>query len=356
MTDQSRQSVTGCEGSEPSVDHEYKFDSRPLQTARYAFQNSQIAATVRADDERDVEAGDAIGLLTTDSEMVGAAEVAAVTQTPAGNAVATIGQKEACYSFDSGMRLLVELNEYYDGSEPIYPETEVTIIFYEVATLEVEKIPSGENVSEHTVAETPTIPEPGASDWSGSRLSLQDERPECTHCGSVIEERAVVVRSGEWNGQAFATPNRTKWWCRECYNRHRRRDAAAHYPVTDSGELWEILAAADGSLVADLSTIFSSGGWVRIIDREPQVLAVSREMDAKQNVLRFEAEPIEWSKQTFHERMETVKEATSDEKPTPTVALRPVGETPFAEWVELPTEQTTLEVDVEQDELGGKGQ
>lgn len=355
MTDQSRRSVGGCEGSEPSVDHEYKFDSRPLQTARYAFQNSQIAATVRADDERDVEAGDAIGLLTTDSEMVGTAEVAAVTQTPAGNAVATIGQKEACYSFDSGMRLLVELNEYYDGSEPIYPETEVTIIFYKVATLAVEKIRGGEG-DDYTVAETPSIPESTSADWGEAGLSLQDERPECTRCESVIEEWAVVVQSGEWNGQSFASLNRTRWWCRECYNRHRRRDAAAHYPVTDSRELWEILVAADGSLVADLSDVFSSGGWVRVVDREPQVLAVTREMDAKQNILRFEAEPIEWSEQTFHKRMQTVTEATSDGNPTPTVSLRPVGETPFAEWVELPTDQTTLEVDVEQDELEGRNQ
>lgn len=176
--------------------------------------------------------------------------------------------------------------------------------------------------------------------WVGERIqSIQGELDpeECAQCGSKLGERVHYVfthcRSEDNQDRLFGPQS----WCSECYEERQRRDGGTRFEIDDGAqELWRILEASDGRLVADLKPLFvASRPFVRVVDGDIQAIHVTRDV----------ASPSKQS--TGSERMvsaPTVHHATVDRgwfdeildksilsEQKAVVYLRPVEETPFGD-------------------------
>lgn len=164
-----------------------------------------------------------------------------------------------------------------------------------------------------------------------------DETPEpggstCYQCWNDLEAGDHAYREvfGEIDhttehGVVFGTTGGvpTRHYCQDCYNEHRKRDKAAHYNVTDGDRLWDILAAADGELVADLLPMLVGGrGWIRVVDGAVEARHSVRERT--DDGMRWTTEPTEgFDVDRFGRYFDDPGDRTR-------VLLKPVEETPFA--------------------------
>lgn len=102
-----------------------KFDRRKVDP----IASGEKTATVRYDDEKDIEAGDVLSMRSPDGREFTTAEVVAAPKCPARLALWTVELLEAdheCLTWDELRRAL---NRYYD--EPIRRETPVKVIAWE---------------------------------------------------------------------------------------------------------------------------------------------------------------------------------------------------------------------------------
>lgn len=193
----------------------------------------------------------------------------------------------------------------------------------------------------------------GSDESHASRTPLAGRnRIRCDECESVIggkEELKRTVKWGFWDvdTQNYDSGPRTEHYCQECWQRYFARDAAAYYEVTDPDRLWDILAAADGKLVADLKHMFVGGrGWIRVVDGELQGLHVTRDVDTRPDtpIVTHEVEQTDIDDEWFDDVFDSLHERDADDDSVPRIAmLKPVGETPFSDFELLPADQTTLD-------------
>lgn len=107
-----------------------KFGDEPSVTAAAAYKNDELAATVRFEDEKEIGAGDEIQLQYANGKPFGEGVVRRVITCPVHTVMSHIRKLDVNYHIASQEKLVSSLNYYYD--EPIYIDTEVKIIIYEV--------------------------------------------------------------------------------------------------------------------------------------------------------------------------------------------------------------------------------
>jgi hypothetical protein len=180
-----------------------------------------------------------------------------------------------------------------------------------------------------------------SSDSDPASEGFYDDRPKCRECGEHITDWAVFVRKGYWTGSEFDDTPLENYWCKDCYHQHRQRESAARYEITDHDQLWDILNAANGDLVADTYPLtVGSRGFVRIVDGELQALKVKL-VPKEPEVIQSEIEVVDTFDQEAFESLFSVA-GDRDDDPPRIVYLKPSDETPFADVEVLPAQQSEL--------------
>jgi len=158
----------------------------------------------------------------------------------------------------------------------------------------------------------------------------------CDECGDHLggtDRLPRTVRWGFWDDdtQRFDGAAREEHYCEPCWREEFDREAAAHYKVTDAGRFWNVLAAADGQLVADLGPMVMDGRpWIRVVDGSLQALKSMRSArtEGDRNVLKFGVEQADADRAWFDEAFSRAGEV----EPPLLALLKPAEETPFSEF------------------------
>lgn len=175
-------------------------------------------------------------------------------------------------------------------------------------------------------------------------MSEPGDGPECKRCETTLSGDDLTYRvlygkyehtaAGDISDKLQAGPGEEiepgadeRWYCFDCYKEHFAREKGAHFQYESAVELWAILEAADGRLVADAMPLTVGGrGWFRVVDGEVQVrhsVAVKGGPDDDWDI-GFDTEPSpDWDKDETMEFFDRVQE---DRR---LVYLKPVDETPF---------------------------
>lgn len=120
---------------QPAVDFTLKFAPKSLRTLALAQNIDRLAATVRYDDERGIEAGDTLGIIQSQTgDLIGRATVEHAAEVPARKAIDKIKGWFAEYRIEQPDELVRVLNNYYD--DHITDETNVKVI---VVAPEIDK-------------------------------------------------------------------------------------------------------------------------------------------------------------------------------------------------------------------------
>lgn len=174
-------------------------------------------------------------------------------------------------------------------------------------------------------------------------------RIECDECGDVIEtqqDSKRTVRWGFWDAESqnYSGESYEEHYCPDCWREEFERDAAAHFEVHSAQELWEILDAADGRLVADLKPVFVGGRpWIRVRNGELEGMKATRRMvetDDKK-IMQFGVERFEPDWEEFVQALGADEDLSEDDYPT-IALLKPADETPFTEFRDLHADQATF--------------
>lgn len=166
---------------------------------------------------------------------------------------------------------------------------------------------------------------------------------ECKHCGMTLSGDDLTYRvlygrfehatEGVVSEKHVARPGEEiepgadeRYYCFDCYKSEFDREKGAHFEYESSDELWSILEAADGRLVADAKPMTVGGrGWFRVVGGEVQArhsVVVQGNEDDDWDI-GFDSEPTpEFEKEDFHEFFGGGKEIQL-------VYLKSVDETPF---------------------------
>lgn len=168
-------------------------------------------------------------------------------------------------------------------------------------------------------------------------------QPECRYCGTTLEGddltyRVLYGRFHHANGgvvseKQVARPGEEldpgadeRYYCFDCYKEEHDRAKGAHYEYESAEELWSILEAADGRLVADAKPMTVGGrGWFRVVDGvvEARHSVMVRGGETDDWDVGFETEPTpNFDEEDFHEFFSGGKEIRL-------VYLKSVDETPF---------------------------
>lgn len=175
------------------------------------------------------------------------------------------------------------------------------------------------------------------------QTKFTDDRPKCCSCNAYIENWAVLVKEGFWNGTAFEQGKDPikKYWCQDCHQDQNNREAAAHHTLKDSDRLFNILSASEGSLVADTASVsFAGRGFVRVVDGDPQAINITQ-VKKEPKVIEHNAVAVQPFEESDFHNMFTPD--TDIEDPV-TIYLRPVDETPFINWNDMDENQYTLDM------------
>jgi len=151
----------------------------------------------------------------------------------------------------------------------------------------------------------------------------------CRNCDGPIDGWATFVVYGEFDADRRGFKRGDHNWhvCYSCWHSEYDSKKATTYQTDDPDELWSILAASNGNLVADLSAFYIPGPcYVRVVDGEPQAATVNmiQAPDDSENDLTHEPELFD-----AHDLI--LEEHTEDADPRFPVYLVTADETPFAE-------------------------
>lgn len=169
-----------------------------------------------------------------------------------------------------------------------------------------------------------------------------NESAECRYCGTdlsgddptyrVLYGKFEHVSAGVVSDKLIAGPGEEldpgadeRYYCLDCYKREHDREHGAHYEYESAAELWSILEAADGRLVADAKRLTVGGrGWFRVVDGEVEARhSVVLEGDGDYDI-KFETEPTpDFDSDEFDDFFGGIPE---DRR---LVYLKPADETPF---------------------------
>lgn len=178
---------------------------------------------------------------------------------------------------------------------------------------------------------TPTI--------GGSERTMDTDEPggaTCYKCHESIQPDDHVYR------EVFGTVDRTtdtgvvfgttggvvvRHWCEDCYREHRTSKKATTYQTDDPDELWAILAASNGQLVADLSSWYMPGPcFVRVRDGELEAATTNAARPPADSEYDLTFESVEWDDAYDLFLEEHLEDNTDPERP---IYLVTADETPF---------------------------
>lgn len=149
----------------------------------------------------------------------------------------------------------------------------------------------------------------------------------------VLYGRLTHVRDGVISEKLVAGPGEEidpgadeRYYCLNCYKREHDRAKGAHFTYESADELFDILAASNGRLVADARPMTVGGrGWFRVVDGEVQArhsVMIRGDEDDEYDI-KFETEPSpDFDRDEFDEFFDGAKEIRL-------VYLKSVDETPF---------------------------
>lgn len=158
-----------------------------------------------------------------------------------------------------------------------------------------------------------------------------NHRIACHRCDEPIEEWCETRRYGFWDedAQNYETQPIEQRFCRDCWSKDYGRRNGAHFRPESAQQLWTMLDAADGSLVA-IPCWWSGRPSIRVVDGEPEA-AVTKPRDGGQTadgtpILKFESERIEgFDREEFDEVL-----APPENEDFNLVRLLEPGQTAFA--------------------------
>lgn len=171
----------------------------------------------------------------------------------------------------------------------------------------------------------------------------QTEQAECRYCGTTLSGDDLTYRvlygrfhhthDGVVSEKQVAGPGEEldpgadeRYICFDCYKDEHDRAKGAHFEYEDADELWSILAAADGRLVADAMPMTIGGrGWFRVVDGA---------VEARHSVMVEGGENDDWDVGFDTEPTPDFEEADfyeffGGDKEIRLVYLKAVDETPF---------------------------
>ncbi|MFD1643468.1 hypothetical protein [Halohasta litorea] len=115
--------------TKPSGPVGLKYGTGPQETARTAHEDKTLAATIRYDDEKEINAGSDLELQDANGEPFGTATVVHCEMLLAMCAFGPIRAYGAEYGLSTIPELLLTLNRYYNDTVTL--ETPVKVIIYE---------------------------------------------------------------------------------------------------------------------------------------------------------------------------------------------------------------------------------
>lgn len=170
----------------------------------------------------------------------------------------------------------------------------------------------------------------------------------CKECGDVIDGKNELKRTVIWgfwdaDAQNYANTTQQEHYCQHCWSKEFKRDAAAHYEVTDAQQFWNLLEAANGTLVADLRPIFVGGRpWIRVVDGDLQAMRATVDAHDESRVIEFGTTEVDVDREWFDETFRADQDLPDSAHPT-IALLKPADETPFADYETLPDDQCTFD-------------
>lgn len=120
-------------GSDPGDAKPLKYGDRPMTTATLAFKEGGDAATIRLDDEKDIQVGDVLDLRNRMDESFGRANVREVIPCPVHEALDHIQDHGARYPITSTEYVVSALADYYERA--VRASTEAKVIIYRPTAL-----------------------------------------------------------------------------------------------------------------------------------------------------------------------------------------------------------------------------
>lgn len=140
---------------------------------------------------------------------------------------------------------------------------------------------------------------------------------------------AVFVVYGHWQADRQGFRDGDHHWhiCHYCWHNEYDAKKATTYQTDDADELWAILAASNGQLVADLSAFFIPGPcYVRVVGDELQTATVNMKKAPPESEYDLTSE----SKLVDEHDLFLEDVVEDNERDTP-IWLITADETPFAE-------------------------
>lgn len=138
---------------------------------------------------------------------------------------------------------------------------------------------------------------------------------------NIISEKLIAEPGEELDPGADE-----QYYCLDCYKKHYDRENGAHFEFESAEELWSILEAANGRLVADTLPLTIGGrGWVRVVDGDVQArhaVRVTTGEDGDHDIA-FDSEPSpDFDRDNFNDLFDGSRDMRL-------IVLKPVDETPF---------------------------
>lgn len=160
----------------------------------------------------------------------------------------------------------------------------------------------------------------------------------CRNCENPVTYRnqyPYLVLYGTWDADrdGFAKPPDVRPWCHDCYQKHRLRPNATRFYYRDADQLWRVLAASDGELVADrVAQVVGTRPFVRVQHGQPDLIRnrAKRVLDDDGELHHVEVVSERDNDYTRDEFTEVVNECAGTERGF--VYLRAKDETPFGRF------------------------
>lgn len=156
------------------------------------------------------------------------------------------------------------------------------------------------------------------------------EPSTCRECGDPVEGLGTVfVVYGDWNADRQGFERGDHHWhvCESCWRQEYQSQKATTYQTNDPDELWAILEASNGQLVADLSAFFIPGPcYARVVDDELETITVNN--NPHQNAdgkIAFDPEVVEVDEHDLF--LDELLE--NNEGPCSPIYLKTADDTPF---------------------------
>lgn len=156
------------------------------------------------------------------------------------------------------------------------------------------------------------------------------DQATCRECGDPVEGLGTVfVVYGDYDAdrQGFKRGDHNWHLCESCWRSEYDSPKATTYQTDDADELWEILAASDGQLVADLSAFFIPGPcYARVVDGTLETCTVNQNPHEKDGQIAFDPEA-----ELMDEHDLFLEGLLKDNEREVPIYLRTADDTPFAD-------------------------